>query len=984
MIHLNHLPVSFEEAVDADRFDSPSRRRPLLIVSAIRQLLSVGIVMFSAAIALGAFADAPAFDLVGPKVDVHVQRDGKTLPIAEVPNLLPNDRLWIHPDLPETQSAHYILIVAFLRGATNPPPPDWFKRVETWTKPVRQEGVFVVVPAEAQQALIFLAPETIGDFATLRKAVHDRPGAFVRAAQDLQQASWDRLRLDAYLAQIKIASAGDPKELKEKTALAARSLGIRVDQQCFDKPTEQQAPCLVQHTDGLVLDDSNAQSMVNQMANGAAGDMMNQLSYSALAGAGAFSPYVGAVVDLARILSTIHTAKYQYIPALALPQESQKDTLNLRLNVPPSFRDPKSVIVVALPPIGPAHPPKLRTPEVAETTAQNYCATKPGLALLADNGPLAFATPIAHDLVLHIDTKASQPPPTPEHPELKAAGAPAASASPAPSNQLKPLQAPAAPATSGIDIPLKPDPLQGGFVLAAKLPPIPEDEVTGELRGMWGFDPLLGPKFKLLAPHPGGWTVQPADLNALITGREDTLHIQGGSSLCVEHVLAKIPENKKHSAEVILTWKSPKPDTLEVSVPLKEALPGTVTVQIHQYGLAQPDELPLKAYAEAAALDRLSLSAGDKAATLKGRRLDEVESADLAGISFAPAALNRIQDMDQLELTATGATTTLQPGDNYSAKVTLRDGRVLHIPATVTPARPQIELISKGIQHEESDAEPSNSVRLNSDRSASGASSVAPTTTTDPSDLPLQRRLVFFLRSRVPANFARTEKIEFGATDGSFSTTLSLSDGLMLEDTHTAVAVVDPLARFGASAFGPIQLRAIAADGTTGDWVPLGTLVRLPGLKDLKCPRNQTKPCQLTGNNLFLITAVASNPEMNNAIEVPPEFSGAALTVPNVGHTQASGNLGTLYVRLRDDPTTVQTFSLAVISPTAPAPTAPAPAVTPESNSGSASTSPGGSAQNPGSASTSAATSSNSAASQPGKSEAVAPTEAQTAPTPRR
>lgn len=303
-------------------------------------LVSWLFVFLAASTSLG--ADAPAFDLVGPKVDVHVQRSGKTLPIAQVPNLLPGDRLWIHPDLPESQSAHYILIVAFLRGATNPPPPEWYKRVETWTHDVREEGVFVVVPAEAQQALIFLAPETPGDFSTLRKAVHDRPGAFVRATQDLQAASWDRLRLDAYLAEIKTLSTTDPKVLKEHTELTARSLGIRVDQQCFDKPSEQQAPCLTQHPDGLVMDDSNAQSVVMQMTTGSAADMMNQLSYASRFGGGSFSPYVGAVVDLARILSTIHTAKYQYIPALALPQKDQADTLNLRLNVPPrsAIRNP--------------------------------------------------------------------------------------------------------------------------------------------------------------------------------------------------------------------------------------------------------------------------------------------------------------------------------------------------------------------------------------------------------------------------------------------------------------------------------------------------------------------------------------------------------------------------------------------------------------------------------------------------------------------
>lgn len=854
------------------------------------------------------FGDAPPFDLIGPKVDVHIQRQGKTLPIAEVPNLLAGDRLWIHPDLPESQSTHYVLVVAFLRGATNPPPPEWFKRVETWNKEVREEGVFVVVPAEAQQALIFLAPETTGDFTTLRKAVHDRPGAFVRAAQDLQQASWDRLRLDTYLAQVKTLSPSDPKALKEDTELAARSLGIRVDQQCFDKPTEQQAPCLTQHPDGLVLDDSNAQSMVSQMANGSAADMMAQLSYAPMAGAGAFSPYVGAVVDMARILSSMHTARYQYIPALALPQREQADTLNLRLNVAPSFRDPKSVIVVALPPVGPSLPPQLHPGQpiqVAETKGspgQNsgpaptpnatptYCAAKPGLVFSADGAPLFFATAMAHDLVLHIETKATQSATGPEHPELVQPG-------------TTPLSK---PTQTGIDIPVEPNPAQGGFTLDKPLPALPETEVVAELRGQWGFDSWTGPKYHLVAPHDGGWVVPASEMNALITGREDILHIQGESTLCVEDVQASfrtLPNRTAEPSPVKLTWKSPKPEALEVAVPLKDAAPGTVTIAIHQYGMAKPEELPLKAYAEAAAIDHLTLSVGDKVALLKGKRLDEVESADLAGITFSPAALNRVQDFDQLDMTATGATTTLQPGDSYSAKVTLRDGRTLHVPATVEAPRPQVELMSKGIQHDASDSDPA---------------APPPVKLGSPNDLPLQRKLVFFLRSHVPSAFPRKEKIELAAVDGSFDTTLSLADGSMiLEDAHTAVAVLDPYARFGASAFGPIQFRAIAPDGVTGDWVPLGTLVRLPGFtgtpasKELRCPRNVTKPCQLTGSNLFLITQVATNPDMSNAVDVPPDFSSTVLTIPNLAH---SGTSGTLYFRLRDDPETIQTLSLPIAS----------------------------------------------------------------------
>src|SRR5262252_10776495 len=98
--------------------------------------------MFSTVLFLPVVAEAQgatqsvAFDLVGPKVDVRVQRSGVTLPIAQVPNLQAGDRLWIHPDLPDSQSVHYLMIVAFLRGATNPPPDNWFTRVEAWNHAV--------------------------------------------------------------------------------------------------------------------------------------------------------------------------------------------------------------------------------------------------------------------------------------------------------------------------------------------------------------------------------------------------------------------------------------------------------------------------------------------------------------------------------------------------------------------------------------------------------------------------------------------------------------------------------------------------------------------------------------------------------------------------------------------------------------------------------------------------------------------------------
>lgn len=793
-------------------------------------LLFLGILALSAPL----FADSPAFDLTGPKVDVHVKRGEVTLPISQVANLLPGDRLWIHPDLPESQSTRFVLVVAFLRGATNPPPTDWFTRVETWTREARSEGVFVTVPQEAQQALIFLVPETGGDFSTLRKAVHDRPGAFVRATQDLQAASWDRMRLDAYLSEVKLTSQTDPKTLKERAELSARSLGIRLEQQCFDKPTDQQAPCLAQHTDGMVFDDANAQSKVNQLTTGTTGDLMNQLGYSSMAGGGMYSPYIGAVVDTVKILSSLHTAHFQYIPALALPTN---DTLNLRLNVPPSFRDPKSVVVVALPPVGPAKMPTLHPVNPTET----MCAQKPGLIFAAEGAPLVFGSAVAHDLELRIDT--------PKGP---------------------------------IDLPVSTDSAKGGLVLQKPLPPLPPGELTGVVHGKWGFDDWEGPRYSLLSAGPGKWTLSADDQSALVVGRDDKLHIQGDSTLCVSGVDEQLAGNV-----LPLTWKSPKPDLLEVSVPMKDASPGTLTLAIQQYGVEKPSTLSLDAYAEAASLDHLTLSAGDRTALLKGTRLDEVAKASLNGITWSPAGLTRVQDFDQLTLNTDGNTIGLDPTARYTAKVQLRDGRQLKVVVTVDPPRPQVTLLSKGTQ--DTAGQPPSPVHLgNAD------------------DVPLEGRLVFFLKSVVPQKFPRTQSVEVAAEDGSFRTVLSISDGsLILEDSKTALGVVDPMARFGASAFGPVRARALSADGAAGDWMPLGNLVRLPGFKELRCPRAIAKPCILAGTNLFLADSIASAENFDNAAEIPPHFTGEQITVPHPIN-------GMLYLKLRDDPNTVQTLTLPV------------------------------------------------------------------------
>jgi hypothetical protein len=238
-------------------------------------------------------------------------------------------------------------------------------------------------------------------------------------------------------------------------------------------------------------------------------------------------------------------------------------------------------------------------------------------------------------------------------------------------------------------------------------------------------------------------------------------------------------------------------------------------------------------------------------------------------------------------MNAGAATSGLEPGKLYLAHVELKDGRMLSASVDVNPPRPEIALLNKGVQNNES-------------------STPMPVQLGNPNDLPVDGRLVFFLKSNVPATFPRDEKVEVAAADSSFETTLTLSDGsLMLEDANTAIGSIEPFTRFGSSAFGPVRIRAVAADGATGDWVPLGSFVRIPGFRELRCPRSVSKPCMLSGTNLFLAASFSSTPTFDNPTEVPPQFTGTQFIVP---HPVA----GVLYLKLRDDPSGVQMLTLPV------------------------------------------------------------------------
>ncbi len=806
-----------------------------MVIRRFRSLLAVAVSLIAVA---AAWADPAPFDLTGPKLEVKVTRAGKTLPIAEVPNLRVGDRVWIKADWPAGQSAHYLMVAAFLRGSTNPPPENWFFKQETWEKKTSGEGLTVTVPDGAQQVVVFLAPETGGDYHTLLGAVRGKPGSFVRASQDLNQAMLDRSRLDTYLAAVRQISATDPTKLKDAAPLLARSLGMKIDDKCLDRMPELQAACLTQGQEALILNDGHSESIVEALTAGAAGDLAVQLSYTPQANYGFYSPYIGSVMDIARILDTFHTAQYQYLPALATQHD---DEIGLMLNTPPSFHNPKSVLMTALPAVEAAQPPPLHPVD----SKQNYCAEKNSLVLAVDGAPLVFSTGYTHGMTLRLKKKDG----------------------------------------SFVDEDVKPDAAKGGLELEAKDLSASDfpNTIDASLHGFWGFEKYDGPQFRLENTHSQHWELAAADREALIVGREDTIHLSTDDASCVDTVLVKDSAGKELKAD----WKATGVDQVEVQLPLKEAHPGPLQLEVKQFGTVTAQTIPLRAYAAAGHLESFTLHAGRCAGLLKGSQLEEVATLTLDGVTFTPGKMDATMGSDELPMIAKDAKAAekLKEGESTKAQVALTDGRALTVDVAVGAPRPGVALIGKSVQSSASSTG-SNIQLANQD------------------ELPQDAKLTFSVRAQSPVAFRRGEQIEVATEDEAFTTTLSLDNGGMtLENGKVALATLDPAKAFGGSAFGPLKFRVIE-NGTAGDWQPLATLVRLPELHDLKCPPGADEQCRLSGSNLFLVDSVASDPQFANPVAVPDGFPGYVLPVP---HPRG----GELYLKLRDDPSVVNQVTLA-------------------------------------------------------------------------
>ncbi len=851
-------------------------------------------------------ADA-RFDLVGPRIDVRVTRGADTLPIASVPNLQAGDKLWIHPDLPPTQSVHYLLVCVFLRGTTNPPPNDWFIRVETWNRKVQQEGVFVTVPVGAEQAVLLMAPETGGDFSTLRSAVTGRPGIFVRASQDLAEAGFEQARIEKYLASIRQVPPSDARALQEHSALLARTLALKPNEDCFKRPVDTQFTCLTQTGTQTLLDDGHGQSIASSLSNGANSDFINAASATRLGGGGLYSAYVGAVIDLVRIMGNLHTAQYQYIPAIGFPQG---ESLNLRLNTPPSFHNPKSVLVIGLPAVQAAASPPLRPADAGHVA----CLLQPNVVLPIEGAPLVFSTALAHDLRLHLNIPAGAP----AEPDI--ALLPDAFQGGLLLQQTGSQRTPLLPARP---VPVDLATARSPVAVPAAVPEKPQPEpilLTGVIQGRWGFDSFTGPAVSLQQLPGTGWHVITAEGEAgASAGHEAKLLLASTGSACVHTIVAR-PEAAKTDLAVPFhqTGKPENDSRLELILPSSSDLkPGDMHLAIQQYGQPKADELSARTYAEPAQIASVELHAGDRTLLLTGLRLGMVEGVALGDLYFRPAAQAAEEQLTgRAAATPTTLRLSLQDGapappthadEKLVATATLRDGRTLTVPVVVAAPRPMVTLLRKTV-----------------DRAAN-----AVIVLTDPEDLPLDGHLSFTLKT--PATFPRTGQVEVETLDGTLRTVLTLapSGGLMLQDPHTVVASLDPLRSFGPSAFGPLHVRAVfpaaakpqaaetavilSSEPPASDWLPLATLVRLPQFTQLACTPEPGGPqCIVTGTNLFLLDSLSADPAFASPVSVPDGYTGTTLAVPPTA-------AGTLFLRLRDDPKAIDVATL-------PSPAASGPA----------------------------------------------------------
>lgn len=490
-------------------------------------------------------ADPAPFDLPGPELSVTVTRAGKTLPIGQVPALATGDIVRIEANLPEDQSVRYRLISAFLRGVTNPPPKNWISSAETWQQKDRKRTLKLTVPDHARQLVLFMVPDTGGDISTISDAIRGRPGEFVRVTQDINKASLDRTRLNAFILGIRSQENSHPEYLRNVAPVLSSSLAVKLNPDCLAKIVEFQAACLVENRDSLVLGDIHSNSLTETII-GAPTDLALQLSATREGGYGFYSPYIGVMRDLARIFGAFNNPEFSYLPALGIQNGK---SVSLLLNSAPSFRKPKSVLVAALPAIEKDVPPPLRRSSDAPV-----CGSRQGVIFGVDGAPLVFATDYAHHMAMRLTGKDGRT----------------------------------------VEAPLVARADKGGYIFATSFEAENmSGQVTGRLHGYWGFAAFEGPEFALQFPQTGGW--QAAAEQRLTPGQMNKLQVTGPSTACVKNISVQLPDGRTLAAQ----WQTLGDDAISIDMPLSAApAEGNVMIAIQSFGAEKPEMLTVPIHAD--------------------------------------------------------------------------------------------------------------------------------------------------------------------------------------------------------------------------------------------------------------------------------------------------------------------------------------------------------------------------------------------------
>lgn len=305
------------------------------------------------------------------------------------------------------------------------------------------------------------------------------------------------------MAAIRAQENTHPEFLRSVAPALARSLSMKLNDECLSKVVELQANCLLENREQLVLADVHSSSIAETLT-GAPTDLALQLSSTREAGYGFYSPYIGVVRDLARIFGAFSNPEFDYLPTLSVRRD---DAAALLLNKAPSFQKPKSVLVVGMPAIEADSPPRLRS-------AANgpICAARPGVVLPVEGAPLIYSTAYARDMTVKLTAASGET----------------------------------------IDLPVEARADRGGYVVKGNgpLPAAFRGTVKGHLSGYWGFERFDGPDFSLQLPGDAPWKVA-GEEPTLVVGRDNELGLTGEAPACVEGVTLRQGDGAPQS----LAWK---------------------------------------------------------------------------------------------------------------------------------------------------------------------------------------------------------------------------------------------------------------------------------------------------------------------------------------------------------------------------------------------------------------------------------------------